>query len=54
VPFLNDRRAPVVVRVKGNGVMRKGIEPERTNGGGTKFACWVNFDTADWNKVVPK
>jgi hypothetical protein len=29
-------REPVVVRAKGNGVLLKGIEPERINGGGDK------------------
>ena len=52
--LLNDSRAPVVVRVKGNWVLLKGIEPERINGGGTKFDCWVNFDTVDWYIVMPK
>jgi RNA polymerase sigma factor (sigma-70 family) len=51
---LQDSRAPVVVRVKGNWVLLKGIEPERITGGGTKFECWVNFDTVDWYMVVPK
>jgi hypothetical protein len=54
VNVLNDSRAPVVVRVKGNWVLLKGVEPERITGGGTKFECWVNFDTVDWYTVVPK
>jgi hypothetical protein len=54
VNLLNDNSAPVVVRVKGNWVLLRGIEPERITGGGIKFDCWVNFDTVDWYVVMPK
>jgi RNA polymerase sigma factor (sigma-70 family) len=49
----NDSKAPVVVRVKGNWVLLKGIEPARILGGDGKFDCWVNFDTVDWYVVIP-
>ena len=42
---------PVVVRVKGNWVLLKGIEPEGYTGVGE---CWINFDTVGWYTVKPK
>jgi RNA polymerase sigma factor (sigma-70 family) len=49
--YLNDNKSPVVVRVKGNWVLLKGIEPEGYTGVGE---CWINFDTVAWYMVVPK
>jgi hypothetical protein len=49
--YLNDNKTPVVVRVKGNWVLLKGIEPQGFTGVGE---CWINFDTVAWYMVVPK
>jgi RNA polymerase sigma factor (sigma-70 family) len=49
--YLNDNKTPVVVRVKGNWVLLKGIEPQGYTGVGE---CWINFDTVAWYMVVPK
>jgi RNA polymerase sigma factor (sigma-70 family) len=50
--WTDDQKLPVVVRVKGNWVLLKGIEPERIITGTGE--CWVNFDTVGWYTVVPK
>jgi RNA polymerase sigma factor (sigma-70 family) len=49
--YVNDNKTPVVVRVKANWVLLKGIEPQGFTGVGE---CWINFDTVAWYMVVPK
>jgi RNA polymerase sigma factor (sigma-70 family) len=49
--FTDGDKAPVVVRVKGNWVLLKGLEPGSFSGAGE---CWINFDTVGWYMVVPK
>ncbi|HEV3236838.1 MAG TPA: sigma-70 family RNA polymerase sigma factor [Gemmataceae bacterium] len=49
--WTDNSKAPVVVRVKGNWVLLKGIEPPGFTAVGE---CWINFDTVSWYMVVPK
>ncbi len=50
--YTDNDRPPVVVRIQGNWVQLKGIEPENCGLSGNLY--WINFDTVAWYAIVPK
>jgi hypothetical protein len=51
--YADERQSPLVVRVRDNWVLLKGVNPQGFSLEGQE-GCWVNFNTVDWYAILPK